>query len=930
MNVFGNLSIKGRLTTVVAVLALLSLLIGAMGLFGMSKANDALKTVYEDRAVPLDQLGDIRELMLKNRIRLATTLIDAAQLPGGGMALDRDLVAQNTADIEKYRDEITRLWTAYLATYLTPEEKILAAKFAESRGRFVTEAIAPAVAALRANRYDEAKQIIIGKARPLYEAANVDMTALAHYQVEVAKMETEAAKARYELTRNITIAALSLGLLLAFWLGRSLMAAVLRPLEHAMLVFHQIEQGNYSNQIHVDHKDEIGQVLDALRAMQSKLALDVAESARVAAENLRIKVGLDNVSTSVMIADNDRKIIYMNRAVTNMLKAAQTDLRKTYPGFDPDKLVGGSIDEFHKAPGHQRQMLSTFTATHKTQITIAGHTFALAANPVLNEKGERLGAVVEWDDITERLIAQEHERALAAENLRIKIALDNVATSVMIADNQRNIIYMNPAVVNMLRNAEADVRKVLPTFNVAGLLGANMDQFHINPSHQANLLGSLTSNYKSQISIGPRTFALSASPVIDARGERLGAVVEWQDRTAEVMVETEMSELVKSAIMGDFTRRAKLEGKEGFFKIMAESMNKLLETSETSLDEVVRVLNALARGDLTETIDNEYFGTFGRLKDDSNKTVHNLKNLIEDIKVAVESISTGAREIANGNADLSHRTEEQASSLEETASSMEQLSATVKQNADSALQANQMSMAASQVAAKGGSVVHEVVRTMTDINTSARKIVDIISVIDGIAFQTNILALNAAVEAARAGEQGRGFAVVAAEVRNLAQRSAAAAKEIKTLISDSVDKVEIGADLVNQAGNTMEDIVSSVKRVTDIMAEITAASAEQSSGIEQVNTAITQIDEVTQQNAALVEQAAAAAESLTEQAQTLLQSVSVFKLSATGGSKALALRSPAVLAKPTPTTPIRSAPVKPKSPVKPVKPASDDDEWAEF
>jgi len=256
----------------------------------------------------------------------------------------------------------------------------------------------------------------------------------------------------------------------------------------------------------------------------------------------------------------------------------------------------------------------------------------------------------------------------------------------------------------------------------------------------------------------------------------------------------------------------------------------------------------------------------------------NLSNIVGQVRTGTETIATASSQIAAGNLDLSSRTEEQASSLEETASSMEELTSTVKQNADNARQANSLAMSASDVARKGGAVVAEVVGTMSAINESSRKIVDIISVIDGIAFQTNILALNAAVEAARAGEQGRGFAVVASEVRNLAQRSAAAAKEIKTLIGDSVEKVDVGAKLVDQAGATMNEIVESVKRVTDIMGEITAASQEQTAGIEQINTAITQMDEVTQQNAALVEEAAAAAESLQDQAANLSQVVSVFKV----------------------------------------------------
>jgi len=470
----------------------------------------------------------------------------------------------------------------------------------------------------------------------------------------------------------------------------------------------------------------------------------------------------------------------------------------------------------------------------------------------------------------------ENMKRLANESTRIKIALDSVSTNVMIADNGRNIIYMNKSIVPMLKNAEEDLRKALPSFDVDKLMGGNIDQFHKNPEHQKKLLATFTSEFKTEIVVGGRTFLLVANPVINEQGDRLGSVVEWTDRTSEVAVEKEVESVVNGAIAGDFTRRMSLEGKNKFFKQLSEAINSLMETSETGLTEVVRILSALSKGDLTDRITNEYQGTFGQLKDDSNLTADKLKEIVLQIQEATDTINTASKEIAMGNSDLSQRTEEQASSLEETASSMEELTTTVKQNAENAKEANQLANGASDIAVKGGDVVGKVVKTMSDINESSREIVDIISVIDGIAFQTNILALNAAVEAARAGEQGRGFAVVASEVRSLAQRSAAAAKEIKTLIGDSVDKVEVGAKLVDEAGNTMDEIVNAVKSVTDIMAEIATASEEQSSGIDQVSQAITQMDEVTQQNAALVEQAAAAAESLEEQASSLSVSVSVF------------------------------------------------------
>ena len=296
------------------------------------------------------------------------------------------------------------------------------------------------------------------------------------------------------------------------------------------------------------------------------------------------------------------------------------------------------------------------------------------------------------------------------------------------------------------------------------------------------------------------------------------------------------------------------------------------------LDEAIFIAETVAAGDLSKEFETERGGEFGRLLRGMGEMEDTLTDVVTRIKASTDSIVVASGQIAAGNQELSSRTEEQASSLEQTAASMEELTSTVKQNADNARQANQLALSASEVAVKGGSVVGQVVDTMASINASSRKIVDIIGVIDGIAFQTNILALNAAVEAARAGEQGRGFAVVAAEVRSLAQRSAAAAKEIKGLIDDSVGKVDVGSALVGEAGRTMEEIVSGVKRVTDIIGEITAASHEQAQGIEQVNQAIAQMDQVTQQNAALVEEAAAAAQSLQEQADSLSQVVATFKL----------------------------------------------------
>lgn len=448
-------------------------------------------------------------------------------------------------------------------------------------------------------------------------------------------------------------------------------------------------------------------------------------------------------------------------------------------------------------------------------------------NPILDMSGRPFKVVKYATDVT----GQKRQNEM---NAAFKGALDNLASSVMVADANLNIVYMNSAMRGMMTDVQTDFRKELPGFDASRLIGANVDTFHRNPAHQRNMLGSLNKSFATQIVLGGHTLRLIVNPMLDAGGGRLGTVVEWADRTVELGVESEIKSLVQSATAGDLTPRMDLHGKSGVFAEIGKGINQLTD---------------------------------------------NMSEVVSRVQAAANEVSRGAEEISQGNSDLSQRTEEQASRLEQTASSMEQMTSTVKQNADNASKASQLATAAREQADKGGLVVSQAVRAMTEINDSSKKIVDIISVIDEIAFQTNLLALNAAVEAARAGEQGRGFAVVASEVRNLAGRSATAAKEIKGLIQDSVKKVEEGSQLVIQSGHTLDQIVTAVKKVSDIIGEIAGASHEQSAGIDQVNKAVMQLDEMTQQNAALVEQASAASESMAGQAKSLHDMMDRFEVS---------------------------------------------------
>jgi methyl-accepting chemotaxis protein len=523
----------------------------------------------------------------------------------------------------------------------------------------------------------------------------------------------------------------------------------------------------------------------------------------------------------------------------------------------------------------------------------------------------------------------EADRKNARKTGRIKQALDNVNGSVMIANADCKIIYMNKALLAMMSNAEADIRKDLPNFNTSELLGASLDVFDMGHTQQCKQLTSIEDTSTKDMLIGGRSLRLVANPVINADGERIGTVLEWTDRSQEVAIEDEIQDIVDAALAGDLNQRIDLSGKDGFFNMLSKGINDLVDVSQRVIDDTVNVLGAMARGDLTQSIEADYAGTFGQLKNDANTTIAKLTDVLAEISSGANAVLNGAHEIAQGNTNLSQRTEEQASSLEETTSSMEDMTFTVRQNADNARQANQLATGAREQAEKGGAVVSNAVSAMGEITASSKKIADIIGVIDEIAFQTNLLALNAAVEAARAGEQGRGFAVVASEVRNLAGRSATAAKEIKDLIQDSVSKVDEGSRLVDESGQTLEQIMHSVKQVSDIIAEITAASEEQSDGIEQVNRTIRQMDEMTQQNAALVEQAAAASEAMGEQARNLNDLVAFFETETGAASEGVSERR--TRDRPwsnTDTTP--AARPQPAPLPKAVGSDLDDSEWEEF
>ena len=633
---------------------------------------------------------------------------------------------------------------------------------------------------------------------------------------------------------------------------------------------------------------------------RSSAAKAPAAAPRAASRDDQMTAVVEKVTSAVMLVDNDLKITYLNQASKQLFGQHLTEFRKVWPTFDPAAMVGTCIDVFHRNPAHQRTMLANpANLPFRTDISVGPLKISLNVNAMRNAQGVNQGFMLEWADVTEIRSQASQLAAIDRSQAMIMFSLDG------------KIEYANE---NFLRTLG---------YSLDEIKGQHHSMF-VDPVYRQSTdyrlfwdklgRGEYDAGQYKRIGKGGREVWIQASynPIMGPDGKPVKVVKYATDVTEQV---------------------------------------KASEALQTAVRQTQAVVDAAKNNDLRERIPTDgKSGEIGQLCDGVNGLLDTMSSILADVLESSQTLSSAAREIANGNTDLSQRTEEQAASLEETAASMEELTSTVRQNAENAQQANKLASSASDVAIRGGTVVAEVVQTMEGITHASRKIADIIGVIDEIAFQTNILALNAAVEAARAGDQGRGFAVVAAEVRNLAQRSANAAKEIKGLISDSVSKVESGSRLVDTAGKTMEEIVQSVKRVTDIMAEISAASQEQRGGIEQVNNAVTQMDKVTQQNAALVEEAAAAAKSMEEQTETMSEMVGRFMVlpefergrpyaaktgnpvvdRSLGKDKLAAMRAPA--GKPAPASAPRPSPARAAEmePVRRRVVGAGDVDWKEF
>jgi len=625
--------------------------------------------------------------------------------------------------------------------------------------------------------------------------------------------------------------------------GWSMARLISAPITRVMNAISAAEKtGSFSQKVNYECRDEIGQMANAFDGFLDRLSDMFRET--------------NSVLNSVNKGD------YTSRINAQY----QGDMKLLCDGIN---FSISTIDESHNRQLAQQREIERAAEQARKEHLIQQEKIEKSSEEARRNAKEATAAA------KEAAAAADEAAAAAEEANRIRQALDVATTAVLMADNKGDIIYANHAM-------QAVYKRLIKTIGMShcpgDILSANVRDFRDSSSMGESLEKLVMSGEKMLLSISEFTFWVEVSEVLN-NGKPAGTVIEWIDRTHEIATEKEIDTVVEAAAAGDFSVSISEAGKEGFFLSLARGLNSMTSRTSEVIGEVAEVMSSMAEGDLTREVKSSYSGTFGQLANSINSTTGKLVSVIRNINETASQVSSGAREIEAGVIDLAARTEQQAASLEETASSMNEMATAVSQSAKNAASADDRSKSAESRASEGGEIVHKAVVSMEAINSASKQIADIIGVIDDIAFQTNLLALNAAVEAARAGEQGRGFAVVASEVRQLAQRSSQAAREIKDLINDSVEKVEQGTRLVNLSGDTLKEIVSSVEEVSQMISGLSSSTREQELGINQVNSAIFRMDEMTQQNSALVEEATAASENMAAQAKIMVDSVAFFRVS---------------------------------------------------
>ncbi len=824
-----NQSLMTKLMAGFGFVGVIMTTVGVIGHLSLHAINASTENLYQVQLASVRQVLAIQDNVSTVRfwVLKAVTASNKA-MQDAAVAKVGELAIQNNENKAQFEKMIVsdKIREAY------KEFAIALQDYRENRAKTIELAVE--------GKHAEAVARIDGETKRSYEAVMKSVADLSTITQNEAKHQYENAQSRYESAKLMLIAVNVIGIFLGQGFGWVLARFNARHVLGVLDAAKKLGQGDLSARAEVLAADEVGQLATAFNDMSLKLKANRDASAQYEATFeavSRVQAVIEFHMDGTVIRANDNFLTTLGYG----FKEIEGQHHRMF--CDPAYVNSPEYAAFWAKLNRGEPQISTFRRFSKTGKEI---WIQASYNPIPDAAGKLVKVVKFAIDVTEqRNKAAEFEGRINAIDKTQAVIEFNLDGTVVKAND------------NFLKTLGYSLNEIQGQHHRMFCDPAYTNSAEYQTFWQKLASGENDSGIYRRLGKGGKEVWIQASYnlIFDGNGKPYKVIKYATDITAQKKAEAER-------------------------QVAQKDMEQLVTEAQA-------VLGQLASNDLTQEMTGTYSGELEKIKGSVNAVVHNLSRTITSVREAVEAVSNGSEQISKGNEDLAHRTSEQAGSLEETSASMEEMTSTVKQNADNAKQANQLAIAARATADKGGTVTKKAVDAMGEINKSSKKIADIITVIDEIAFQTNLLALNAAVEAARAGEHGRGFAVVAAEVRNLAQRSATAAKEIKGLINESIQRVDDGSELVNQSGKTLEEIVSSVKRVTDIIEEITAASQEQAKGIDQVNKAIMSMDETTQQNAALVEETTSAAQSMKEQARELLRQVSMFKISGGVGSASM-------------------------------------------